>query len=395
MILKTFTSKDVHGKKVLMRVDFNVPLKDGGVADDTRIRASLKGIEDLRREESVIGLLSHLGRPKGKDPAFSLAPVCVKLSELLGFSVRFVEDCIGAPVEDALQTAKGGDVLLLENVRFYPEEEKNDPIFARNLASPFDVFVMDAFSAAHRAHASTKGVTSYLPSFAGPQLVREVEILSQVRDHPALPFVLLLGGAKVSDKIGVLENLLERATKILIGGGMAFTFLKAKGYSIGRSLCEPEKLDFASKILDLSQKRHVEILLPEDVMVASEIGENVPAYVVPVDAIPEDAMGLDIGPQSLMRFKSALMDARTVLWNGPMGVYEIAPFSCGTRGIAETLAEITKKGALTVVGGGDSAAAIMAFGLGGAVSHVSTGGGATLEFFEGKTLPGIEPLIVK
>ena len=396
MKLKTFSSSDVAGKKVLVRVDFNVPQdKNGAVLDVTRLRVHLQTIQDLRKAGAKIALVSHLGRPKGKvDPRYTLLPVVKELAALLNCPVAFLPTSTGKEVAEKLEQMAAGDVLLLENIRYHPEEEANDPDFAKSLAAPFDVFVMDAFSAAHRAHASTSGVTRYLPSYAGQSLCREVEMLEAVRDHPKKPFYLILGGAKVSDKIGVIDNMLKEVDGIIIGGGMAFTFLKAQGYEIGQSLCENEKLDFAAQMLREAEKKGIKILLPVDVVVCHEINPTSVGEIVSVDAIPVDTMGVDIGPKTELLFAAALKDAKTVLWNGPMGVFEIDAFASGTRCIANTLAEITRNGALTVVGGGDSAAAMVKFGMEEDVSHVSTGGGASLEFFEGKELPGIKPFLL-
>jgi phosphoglycerate kinase len=394
--LKTFQAGDVAGKRVLVRVDFNVPLAgDGKVSDSTRIKAHVPLIGELSKAGAKVGLCSHLGRPKGQvNPKYSLKPVAEELENTIGRKIVFTSDCVGAAVSSAVESLEPGGIAVLENLRFYAEEEKNDAAFAKKLASPFEVFIMDAFSAAHRAHASTRAVADYLPSFAGPLLIREIEILSETRDNPKHPFVLILGGAKVSDKIDVIENLLSKADTIIIGGGMAFTFLKSRGYEIGHSLCETEKLDFARAMSEKAKKQNVSILLPVDVVVASEVSAEAAAKTVPANAIPPDLMGLDIGPDTRKIFSEALGSAKTVLWNGPMGVFEMAPFANGTKAIAEQLAKITKNGAATVVGGGDSAAAIAQFGLENAVSHVSTGGGASLEFFEGKMLPGVEPYII-
>jgi len=396
MKLKTFTPNDVSGKKVLVRVDLNVPLtKEGGVSDDTRIRAHLPVIAALREAGARIALCSHLGRPKGTPvPKYSLAPVAGELARLAGGKVDFVEECVGDKAASAVEALNPGDVLILENLRFHAEEEKNDADFAKRLAAPFDVFIMDAFSAAHRAHASTRAVAHCLPSFAGPLLIREIDMLSEARDNPKKPYVLILGGAKVSDKIGVIDNMLDSVDTILIGGGMAFTFLKAEGKEIGKSLCEAEKLDFAVSMLKSAEEKGVKILLPLDVVVAPEVSADAPHAVVSSDAIPADQLGLDIGPVTSELFRAALADAKTVLWNGPMGVFELPPFANGTLAIAGELAGITQNGAFTVVGGGDSAAAIAQFGFEDKVSHVSTGGGASLEFFEGKVLPGVEPYII-
>lgn len=392
MNLKTFSPGDVAGKKVLVRVDFNVPLADGRVSDDTRIKAHLPTLTALKNAGAQIALVSHLGRPKGKaDPKYTLEPVGAELAKITGWNVRFVPDCIGAEVKKAVAGWKNGEILLLENVRFYAEEEANDAAFVKKLTENFDVFVMDAFSAAHRAHASTRAAAEALPSYAGLLITREMEMLSAVRDNPKKPFVLILGGAKVSDKISVVENMIGKVDTILVGGGMAFTFLKAEGYGIGKSLCEEDKLDFAARMLADAKKRNVKILLPLDVIAATEFKPDAPYLVVNADAIPDDMMGLDIGPKTEKLFSEAIMGAKTVLWNGPMGVFEMPAFASGTQTVARVLAEVTAKGAMTVVGGGDSAAAAAQFGCAEKVSHVSTGGGASLEFLEGKELPGITP----
>ena len=396
MRLKTFSPDDVKGKKVLVRVDFNVPLTaDGKVSDDTRIKAHLPTLSALRDAGAKVALISHLGRPKGTvNLKYSLAPVAEELAKITGWPIRFVPDCIGEKVDEAVANWKDGEVLLLENVRFYPEEEKNDKEFARKLAKDFDVFVMDAFSASHRAHASTRAIAEILPSYSGKLIDREITMLSAARDEPKKPFVLILGGAKVSDKIAVIENMLKKVDEILIGGGMAYTFLKAQGKEIGKSLCEPEKLDFAAQMLAEAEKCGVKIFLPVDVIAAPEFKADAPATVVSADAIPADQMGLDIGPETAKLYAKEILSAKTVLWNGPMGVFEMPAFAKGTEAVAKALADATAAGALTVVGGGDSAAAIALFKLEDKVSHVSTGGGASLEFFEGKSLPGIEPYVL-
>lgn len=395
MRLKTFSREDVAGKKVLVRVDFNVPTADGRVTDCTRIKAHLATLKELRGFGARVALISHLGRPKGTvNLKYTLAPVAEELASLTGWKVRFVPDCIGEEVGRAVSAWSEDEILLLENVRFYPEEEKNDAGFAAKLTKDFDVFVMDAFSAAHRAHASTRAAAELLPSFSGKLIDREITMLSAARDNPPKPFVLILGGAKVSDKIAVVENMLKKVNSIVIGGGMAFTFLKAQGREVGKSLCETEKLDFASEMLARAEKLGVRILLPTDAVVAPEFKADAPASVVAADALPADQMGLDIGPASAELFAKEIAGAKTVLWNGPMGVFEMPAFSKGTEAVAKALADATAKGALTVVGGGDSAAAIAQFGMQDKVSHVSTGGGASLEFFEGKSLPGIEPYVI-
>ncbi len=396
MRLKTFSPSDVAGKKVLVRVDFNVPLAEGRVSDDTRIKAHLPTLTALRDAGAKIALVSHLGRPKGTvNLKYTLEPVGEELAKLTGWPVRFVPDCIGEKVDEAVADWKDEEVLLLENVRFYPEEEKNDMEFAKKLVKDFDVFVMDAFSAAHRAHASTRAAAELIPSFSGKLIDREITMLSAARDEPKKPFVLILGGAKVSDKIAVVENMLKKADTILIGGGMAFTFLKAQGLEIGKSLCETEKLDFAAKMLEEAKALGVKIFLPVDAVVAPEFKADAPAKTVKSDAIPQDEMGLDIGPETAELFTNEILAAKTVLWNGPMGVFEMPAFAKGTEAVAKALAGATEKGALTVVGGGDSAAAIALFKMEDKVSHVSTGGGASLEFFEGKSLPGIEPYVIR
>jgi phosphoglycerate kinase len=369
-------------------------MQEGRVTDDTRIRAHLETLRLLKNAGAKTALVAHLGRPKGKkDLTFSLKPVAEHFRKLTEWNVAFCDDCIGEVVQKAMAHCSCGSFVVLENVRFYAEEEKNDEEFARNLAVPFDAFVMDAFSAAHRAHASTRGVAEVLPSYPGKLLSKEVAFLGEVRDAPKQPFVLVLGGAKVSDKIGVIEHLLDKVSSIVVGGGMAFTFLKALGKRIGNSLCEEEKLAFAKEMLALAQKKNIAIHLPVDVLVAQECKADVSVAVVSVDAIPDGEMGLDIGPETSERFAKVLTQAKTILWNGPMGVFELPPFAMGTRAICEAMAEATSKGALTVVGGGDSAAAVNGLGFAEKVSHVSTGGGASLEFFEGKTLPGVEPFI--
>jgi phosphoglycerate kinase len=394
MKLRQINAEEFQGKNVLVRVDFNVPMKEGRVTDDTRIRAHLETLRLLKDAGAKTALVSHLGRPKGKkDLSFSLRPVAEYFRKLTGWDVAFCDDCVGDAVQGAMAQCSRGSFVVLENVRFYSEEEKNDEEFARNLAVPFDAFVMDAFSAAHRAHASTRGVAEVLPSYPGKLLLKEVEFLGEVRDAPRQPFVLVLGGAKVSDKIGVIEHLLDKVSSIVIGGGMAFTFLKAMGKNIGNSLCEEDKLAFSEEMLTLAQKKGIAIHLPVDVLVAKECKAEAPVSPVSVDAIPSGEMGLDIGPETCESFAKILTRAKTILWNGPMGVFELPPFAAGTRAVCEAMVEATRKGALTVIGGGDSAAAVNELGFAGKVSHISTGGGASLEFFEGKALPGVEPFI--
>ncbi|GAB1400517.1 phosphoglycerate kinase [Aminivibrio sp.] len=396
MKLKGFDEKDVRGKKVLVRVDFNVPRKNGEVSDTTRIEAHEKTLDRLLKAGAKVVLASHLGRPKGKpDEEFSLRGVAPKVEEVLSVPTVFCGDCIGPKVRESLAALKEGELLLLENLRFYPGEQENDRSFARELAAPFDVFIMDAFSASHRADASTSAVMEFLPSFAGDLLQKEVRMLGAACRDPEPPFVLILGGAKVSDKIGVIESLLDRVNTILIGGGMAFTFLKAQGGSIGRSLCEEDRLDFAREMLSRAASAGVEILLPVDVTAGPSLDGKEGIRTVPAREVPDDLMGLDIGPETASLFARKAGEARTILWNGPMGVFENPLFASGTKGVAEGVAECTRKGGTTVVGGGDTASAAKALGFDGDVSHVSTGGGASLEFCEGKDLPGIAPLIAK
>lgn len=391
MKLKTFLPGDVTGKKVLVRVDFNVPLADGKVADSTRICAHLQTLRALKAAGAKVALVSHLGRPKGRiDPNYSLEPVGNELAKLTGWNVRFVPECIGPEVKKAV-SQWGNEVLLLENVRFHPEEEKNDMEFAEKLAENFDIFVMDAFSASHRAHSSTRAVADVIPSFAGLLIAKETDMLGTVRDDPQKPFVLILGGSKVSDKIHVIENLMKKVDTILIGGGMAFTFFKAKGLEIGNSLCEQDKIVFANIMLEEAEKLGVKLLLPLDILAADEFKADSSYSLVVSEQIPAGKIGLDIGPETIKVFTEEILSSRTVLWNGPMGVFEMPAFSKGTEAVAQALVKATEAGSFTVVGGGDSAAAIAQFGYEDQVSHVSTGGGASLEFFEGKLLPGIEP----
>ena len=397
MQMNLFDAPSLKGKRVLLRVDYNVPLDEkGSITDDTRIRAHIPTIQKLLEGGAEIALISHLGRPKGKVVSkYSLRPLIEPLQNLLNRKILFCEDCVGERVEECMKKWSGEEIMLLENLRFHPEEEKNDPSFAKALAAPFDAFVMDAFSASHRAHASTKGVTAFLPSFSGLLLAREVEFLSQVRDHPKEPFLLILGGAKVSDKIGVIEHLMDKVQTILIGGGMAFTFFAAQGLSVGASLCEKNKIPFVQEMMQKASEKGVEILLPQDIL-GGDSPQAERSEILYPDAIPEHLMGLDIGPKTIKEFRERIAQASTVLWNGPMGVFENPLFAEGTREVALALKEVTeKRKAVTVVGGGDSASAISSFHLESTVTHVSTGGGASLEFFEGKDLPGILPFMQK
>jgi len=384
---------DLKGKRVLMRADFNVPLKEGKITDDTRIRAALPTIEYILEKGASLVLMSHLGRPKGKVVLeLRLDPVANRLEELLGRKVLKLEDCVGEEVKKIVKAMKSGEVVLLENVRFHKEETENDPQFSRELANLADVFVNDAFGTAHRAHASTVGVARFLPATAGFLMKKELEVLGRILTSPETPFVAILGGAKVSDKIGVLRSLLNRCQDILIGGGMAYTFLKAGGIPIGKSLCEEDKVDEARRIMNESSSRGCTISLPLDHIIAREPREGTETREVEQDEIPSDWMALDIGPKTVRVFEGIIRKAKTIFWNGPMGMFEIEDFARGTETIAKILAKSTTSNAITVVGGGDSIAALRKIGLEKKMSHVSTGGGASLEFLEGKVLPGVQAL---
>lgn len=391
----TIDKVDLKGKRVLVRVDFNVPLDENlNIADDTRIVESLPTIKKIIAEGGKAILMSHLGRPKGgPNPKYSLKPTTKRLSELLGIEVKLAPDCIGDEVKAMVNQMKNGEVLILENVRFHPEEEKNNPEFAKHLAELGDVYINDAFGSAHRAHASTEGVTKYIKVCAAGYLMqKELEYLGTAVSNPKRPYVAILGGAKISGKIDVINNLLDKVDTLIIGGGMAFTFFKAQGKEIGKSLLEEEKIELAKKVLQKVKSTGVKFLLPVDVVVASEFNNDSPSTIVGVDSIPSDKMGLDIGPETIKLFKEEIIKAKTVVWNGPMGVFEFDNFAKGTFAIAQALADATLNGVVTVIGGGDSAAAIAKAGLKEKVSHVSTGGGASLEFLEGKILPGVAAL---
>ena len=393
--LADLSASDVSGKRVLVRADFNVPLDDAGnITDDTRIRAALPTIQDLTSKGAKVILASHFGRPKGKVvESMRLTPVAARLSEKLGQKVIKCDDCIGDEVAAKVTEMKDGDVALLENVRFYDGETDNDPEFAKQLAANADLYVNDAFGTAHRAHASTAGVTEYLsPAVAGSLIEKELKFLQETVDNPQRPLAAIVGGSKVSSKIGVIETLLDKVDKIFIGGGMIFTFYKARGISVGSSLVEEDKLDLAKKLEAKAKEKGVEFLLPTDVIVADKFAADANTQTVSVDSIPEGWMGLDIGPDSVKTFQDALADCKSVIWNGPMGVFEMEAFAKGTTGIANTLAGLTDKGCITIIGGGDSVAAVEQAGLADKMSHISTGGGASLELLEGKTLPGIAAL---
>lgn len=386
---KTIRDIDVTGKKVLVRCDFNVPLdgETGAITDNRRIRAALPTIKYLIDHNAKVILCSHLGRPKGEfNPKFSLKPVAEELSKLLGKEVKLAKDVIGEDAQKLTSEIKEGEVVLLENVRFHKEEEQNDPEFAKKLASFAEIYVNDAFGTAHRAHASTAGVADYLPAVSGFLIEKELEFLGSSLENPERPFVAILGGAKVSDKIGVIENLIEKVDTLIIGGGMAYTFYKAQGHHIGTSICEEDKLDLATSLLKKAEEKGVKLLLPVDNHVSSEYSNNGEDRFVESTEIPDGFMGLDIGPKTIEIFKDAIKNAKTVLWNGPLGVTEFSKFAEGTRAIATALAE---SDAVTIIGGGDSAAAVEKMGLADKMTHISTGGGASLEFLEGKVLPGI------
>ncbi len=382
---------DLSGKRVFLRVDFNVPLEAGRVADDTRITATLSTIECCLKGGAAVVLASHLGRPKGKaDPRYSLRPVAARLEELLGRPVPLLPDCVGPEVEERVRALSPGQLVMLENLRFHPEEEANAEAFARSLAALGDVYVNDAFAAAHRAHASIEGITHYLkPTAAGLLMARELATLERIFERPERPLWAILGGAKVSDKLALVENLLTRVNGLLIGGGMAFTFLKSLGHGIGRSLQEPERLEAARAVLERARARGIPLRLPVDVIVARGVDDPEGHRTVGIREIPEHLMGLDIGPATLMQFTGALKGARTVVWNGPMGVFEKEPFAAGTLGVARAVAEC---GAFSVVGGGDTIAAVQQAGVAPRIGYISTAGGAFLEFLEGRTLPGVAAL---
>jgi phosphoglycerate kinase len=383
--------KELKGKRVLVRVDFNVPLDEKqNITDDTRIRSAIPTIKYLSDKGARVILVSHLGRPKsGPEDKLRLAPVADKLSKLIGKTIGYVKDCIGPEVEKAVAALKDGEILLLENVRFYKEEEKNDPAFAKKLADLAEVYVNDAFGTAHRAHASTEGVTKFLPGYAGYLMEKEINFLGQLLENPGRPFVAILGGAKISGKIDVIQNLLSKVDTLIIGGGMAYTFFKARGVEVGKSLVEEDKVELAKEILKKAIDKGVPLMLPIDHIVADKFDAKADTQLVTRAGIPAEWQGMDIGPETITKFGHAIKKAKTIFWNGPMGVFEFDKFAKGTIEVAKLVAEATQKGAVSVIGGGDSVAAVEKAGLAEKMTHISTGGGASLEFVEGKVLPGI------
>ncbi|WP_216831263.1 phosphoglycerate kinase [Alkalihalobacterium elongatum] len=388
---KSIRDVELTGKKVFCRVDFNVPMNDGEVSDDTRIRAALPTIQYLIEQGAKVILASHLGRPKGQVvEELRLDAVAKRLSDLLQKEVTKTDEAFGAEVDQAISSMQDGDVVLLENVRFYSGEEKNAPELAQQFAALADLYVNDAFGAAHRAHASTEGIAHHIPAVAGFLMEKELEVLGKALSNPERPFTAIIGGAKVKDKIGVIENLLEKVDNLIIGGGLAYTFVKAKGYEIGQSLLEADKIDLAKGFIEKAEQKGVKLYMPEDVVVANEFSKDATTQVVDIDEIPADWQGLDIGPKTVDTYRKVILDSKLVIWNGPMGVFEWEAFANGTKSVAVALADATDT--FTVIGGGDSAAAVEKFDLAESMSHISTGGGASLEFMEGKDLPGVVAL---
>lgn len=388
---KSIRDIDVKGKKVFCRVDFNVPMSDGRVTDDTRIRAAIPTIQHLSEQGAKVILASHLGRPKGKVvEEMRLSAVATRLSELIGKAVKKTDEAYGPIVEQEIGQMQDGDLLLLENVRFYPGEEKNDPELARVFAALADIYVNDAFGAAHRAHASTEGIAHHIPAVAGFLMEKELEVLGKALSNPERPFTAIIGGAKVKDKIGVIDNLLEKVDNLIIGGGLAYTFVKAQGYEIGKSLLEEERIELAKSFIEKAKEKGVKFLMPIDSVVANEFSPDAEAKVVDIDQIPADWQGLDIGPKTIEQYRDVIQSSKLVIWNGPMGVFEYEKFADGTKGVADALAEA--ENTYTVIGGGDSAAAVEKFNVADKMDHISTGGGASLEFMEGKELPGVAAL---
>lgn len=391
---KTIRDIDVKGKKVFVRADFNVPMDEHqNITNDTRIRATIPTIRHLLDGGAAVILACHVGRPtEAREPKFSTKPIVARLSELLGHEVKWAPDCVGPEAEKAAAALKPGEILLLENLRYHKEEKKNDPAFAKQLAALADIAVDDAFGVAHRAHASNVGITSYLETVAGFLMEKEINYIGKTLEAPKRPFVAIIGGAKVSDKIGVIENMIDKVDTIIIGGGMAHTFDASKGYPIGDSLCERDKIGLAKELLEKAEKKGVKVVLPVDVVIADKFAADANTKTVDVDKIPDGWQALDSGAKTSEEYVKALQGAKTVIWNGPMGVFEFDAFAKGTEAVAHAVAEATKRGAVSIVGGGDSIAALKKTGLSDRISHISTGGGATLELLEGKVLPGIAAL---
>ena len=391
---KTIRDIDVKGKKVFVRADFNVPMDEHqNITNDTRIRATIPTIRHLLDGGAAVILACHVGRPtEAREPKFSTKPIVARLSELLGHEVKWAPDCVGPEAEKAAAVLKPGEVLLLENLRYHKEEKKDDPAFAKQLAALADIAVDDAFGVAHRAHASNVGITSYLETVAGFLMEKEINYIGKTLEAPQRPFVAIIGGAKVSDKIGVIENMIDKVDTIIIGGGMAHTFDASKGYPIGDSLCERDKIGLAKELLEKAEKKGVKVVLPVDVVIADKFAADANTKTVDVDKIPDGWQALDSGAKTSEEYVKALQGAKTVIWNGPMGVFEFDAFAKGTEAVAHAVAEATKRGAVSIVGGGDSIAALKKTGLSDRISHISTGGGATLELLEGKVLPGIAAL---
>ncbi|MCM3317207.1 phosphoglycerate kinase [Rummeliibacillus stabekisii] len=387
---KTMNDVEVQGKRVFVRVDFNVPMEDGKITDETRIKAALPTIQALVEKGAKVILASHLGRPKGEvKDEFRLTAVGERLSELLGKNVQKLDESIGETVEKAVEAMQDGDVILLENVRFHKGEEKNDPALAESFAKLADVYVNDAFGAAHRAHASTEGIAKYLPAVSGLLMEKELDVLGKALSNPERPFTAIIGGAKVKDKIGVIENLLEKVDHLIIGGGLSYTFIKAQGYEIGTSLLEEDKIELAKSFIEKAAEKGVKLHMPVDAVVANEFSKDAETKVVDIDQIPSDWMGLDIGPKTVAEYADVIKNSKLIMWNGPMGVFEMDKFANGTKGVAKAMAETN---GYTIIGGGDSAAAVEKFHVADQMDHISTGGGASLEFMEGKELPGVVAL---
>ncbi|MEB3195606.1 MAG: phosphoglycerate kinase [Candidatus Sericytochromatia bacterium] len=390
--ISDWSDADLRGKRVLVREDLNVPLDGERITDDTRIRAAVPTLQALREKGARVIVVSHLGRPKGVTEALRLDTVAARLAECLGTPVLKAADTIGPDAQAKVAASQPGDVILLENVRFHPEEEKNDPAFARALADLADFYVNDAFGTAHRAHASTAGVAAHLPAAAGLLMQKEIEIMGQALSAPKRPLVAIIGGSKVSTKIGVLDHLVGKVDALVVGGAMAFTFLRAQGHATGKSLVEEDQLAVATRVLDLAERMKTTLILPSDVVLAPDIAAPAASATVEVTAIPADQIGVDVGPKTLGRIAEVLAGAETIIWNGPMGVFENPAFAVGTEAVARQCAAATERGAITIVGGGDSVAAVEGLGLADRLTHVSTGGGASLEFLEGKVLPGVAAL---